>query len=95
MLNRTENQDRPAGTGFFFTVYLFAGMAKLAGRRQISVQPHEPTVAGIRASLGAAIPQIESLLKRSTVVVDGRYAGPQESIGVAAEIAVIPPVSGG
>lgn len=94
-MNRTGHQEFQAETANVFTVYLFAGMAQLAGRRQISVQVREPTVACIRTSLVVAIPQIEALLDRSVVVVDGRYAGPHEQIEVTAEIAVIPPVSGG
>jgi molybdopterin converting factor small subunit len=52
-------------------------------------------VAGIRAALLAALPQIEPLLSRSAIVVDGRYAAADETVEMTAEIAVIPPVSGG
>lgn len=95
MLNQTDHQNVPAGTKSQVTVHLFAGVAQLAGQRQICLHPQSPTVAGIRAALLAALPQIEPLLSRSAIVVEGRYAAADETVEMAAEIAVIPPVSGG
>ena len=78
-----------------FTVHLFAGMAATVGQRSVAIQPQEPTVAGLRAALGATFPAIEALLARSAVAVDGRYAAADAFLEPGAEIAVIPPVSGG
>jgi molybdopterin converting factor subunit 1 len=95
MGNQADQPDGSSSMPEEVTVQLFAGMAELAGRRQIRIQPQPATVAGIRASLIAAMPEIESLLERSMVAVNGRYAESDEAVEVTAEVAVIPPVSGG
>ena len=91
----SASRDDAARLPCLFTVHLFAGMAATVGQRSVTVQPQEPTVAGLRAALGETFPAIEALLARSAVAVDGRYAAADAFLELGAEIAVIPPVSGG
>lgn len=76
-------------------VALFAGMAEAAGRRSIELAWEGGTVGDLRIRLAAACPAIESLLARSGVALGDRYARDDEAVPAAAEVAIIPPVSGG
>lgn len=53
------------------------------------------TVAHLRRSLASKHPAIAELLPRCAIAMNGEYADDDESIPVNAELAVIPPVSGG
>ena len=77
-------------------VALFAGMAEAAGCREVEIEWPGGTVAELRAALGRERPAISPLLARSAVAIGGRYA-PDDLIvaAEAADVAVIPPVSGG
>jgi MoaE-MoaD fusion protein len=70
------------------TVRLFAGLRERAGwtRREIEADD----VAGVWAQLGLG-PEPDGLL----YAVDRRYAGREQPLADGAEVAVIPPVSGG
>ena len=77
-------------------VALFAGMAEAAGCRAVDLEWSGGTVADLKAALGRRWPALAELLARSAVAVGGRYAG--DALGIpagAADVAVIPPVSGG
>ena len=76
-------------------VKLFAGLAESAGVKELRVSVKQLTVAEVRCALDRRLPQLVSLLSRSAIAVDGRYAVENESICMSSEIAVIPPVSGG
>lgn len=76
-------------------VALFAGMAEAAGRRHLAVPWRGGTVADLRAALATACPAIAPLLARSAIALDGRYATDATAVAPAADVAVIPPVSGG
>lgn len=76
-------------------VAVFAGMAELAGRRHLDLPWHGGTVADLRRLLATAHPALAPLLGRSAVAVGGRYAGDDEAVAAGADVAVIPPVSGG
>jgi molybdopterin synthase catalytic subunit len=76
-------------------VSVFAGMAEAAGRRRIDLEWPGGSVADLRAALVAACPAIGPLLARSAVAVGGRYATDGETVSAGADVAVIPPVSGG
>ena len=77
-------------------VRLFARARDLAGADSIAVElPAGATVAELRARLGEAYPALRPLLARSAVAVNEEYAGDDVVIPPAAEIALLPPVSGG
>ena len=77
-------------------VLLFAGARELAGSGAVELNLPEPaTVAELRSALAVQCPALGAILGRSAVAVDGRYAGPSDAVGPGAEVALIPPVSGG
>ena len=76
-------------------VTLFAGMAEIAGVRRLEIDWAGGTVADLRQKIAAASPALGPLLARSAVAVAGRYAADDRPIAPGADIALIPPVSGG
>jgi len=76
-------------------VSLFAGMAEAAGCRRLEVAWTAGTVADLRAQLARLRPAIAGLLAKSTIALDGRYAADAATVAPGADVAVIPPVSGG
>ena len=75
-------------------VLLFAGLAEVAGARALEVEPAAPVdVAAVRAAAAAACPALADA--RYRVAVDARYADDAEPVPEGAEVAFIPPVSGG
>jgi len=76
-------------------VALFAGMAEQAGGRMAEIEWHGGTVADLRRALAAAKPAIASLLARSAVAIGAAYARDDAPVPSRADIAIIPPVSGG
>ena len=85
----------PPGAGQRLFVTLFAGMAEIVGARRLEMLWDGGTVADLRRELAAARPALGPLLARSAVCVAGRYAADNVIIAVGAEVALIPPVSGG
>jgi molybdopterin converting factor small subunit len=57
--------------------------------------PAGATVADLRARLGSACPALGPLLPRSAVAVNEEFAEDSVAISAAAEVALLPPVSGG
>jgi molybdopterin converting factor small subunit len=76
-------------------IALFAGMAEAAGTRTAEIRWHGGSVADLRADLEAAYPAIGGLLARSAVAIGNRYATDDADVPPAANVAIIPPVSGG
>jgi molybdopterin synthase sulfur carrier subunit len=77
-------------------VRLFALAREAAGCGSIEVDlPHGATVAHLRRQLGDQFPQLADLLARMMVAVNTQYAGDQTPIPRNADVACIPPVSGG
>jgi molybdopterin converting factor subunit 1 len=77
-------------------VRLFARARDLAGADVVSVElPAGATVAGLRAALGEACPKLGPLLPRSAVAVNEEFADDATPITPGAEVALLPPVSGG
>ncbi len=76
-------------------VSLFAGMAEAAGRRTIEVPWHGGTVKDMRQAIIAILPGLEPWLARSAVALGDRYASADEPVPAGADVAIIPPVSGG
>lgn len=76
-------------------VALFAGMADAAGTRQAEIRWRGGSVADLRAALETAYPAIGTLLARSAVAIGNRYAADDAAVPATADVAIIPPVSGG
>jgi molybdopterin converting factor subunit 1 len=77
-------------------VRLFARARDLAGADVATIElPAGATVADLRARLGAACPALGPLLSRSAVAVNEEYAGDEIVVLAGAEVALLPPVSGG
>ena len=78
------------------TVRLFARAKDLAGTDALGVELTEgETVGGLRRALAALQPSLTGLLQRSAIAVDGDFASDSVVLGAKAEVAVLPPVSGG
>jgi molybdopterin converting factor subunit 1 len=77
-------------------VKLFALAAERAGARQVAVElPPQSTVADLRRHLGNAYPALAPLLSHVLFAIDAQYAADTTPIPAGAELACIPPVSGG
>jgi molybdopterin converting factor subunit 1 len=77
-------------------VRLFAGARQKAGRSEVSVElTGSATVGDLRRALAAALPELAPILSRVMIAVDAEYADDSRPIRPGAELAVIPPVSGG
>ncbi len=75
---------------------LFAGARELAGVGEVSVElPCGSTVAELHRALADRIPSIAPLLARSRIAVDQEFADHSAIVTDGAEVALIPPVSGG
>lgn len=78
------------------TIRLFALARDLAGATTIPLElPDGATVAQARAALNARIPALAALAARSFLAVNDDYAPDDAIISPNAELALIPPVSGG
>ncbi len=77
-------------------VRLFAVARERAGRSSVEVDlPERPTVADLRAALGVVVPGLVPILPSVRFAVDSLYADDDTPVPPGAEIAAIPPVSGG
>jgi molybdopterin synthase catalytic subunit len=77
-------------------VLLFARARELAGSSAIAVTlPRGATVADVRRTLAVECPELAPWLPRCAIGVNGEYADDSTAIAPGAEIAVLPPVSGG
>lgn len=85
----------PPPTGPRLRVALFAGVADLAGARVLELPWQGGTVADVRAAAAAACPAAAPLVARSAVAVGGRIAGDDAAVAAGADVAILPPVSGG
>jgi len=77
-------------------VKLFARARDLAGTDEVSVVlPDTATVADLRQALARAYPALAGLLERSALAVDNEFANDAQPVRPDAEVALLPPVSGG
>jgi molybdopterin converting factor subunit 1 len=77
-------------------IRLFARARDLAGADAVELDlPGGATVAEIRRELARVRPALSSLLALSAVAVNDEYADDASSVPANAEIALLPPVSGG
>jgi molybdopterin converting factor subunit 1 len=79
-----------------FEVRLFARAKDLAGADSVRVElPPGATVADLRRRLAAEHPGLAGLLGRCAIAVNDEFADDSLTLPSAAEVAVLPPVSGG
>ncbi len=77
-------------------VLLFAGLRQRAGRDRLEIPfPAGGDVAALLRAVGASCPAIADSLEHCRVAVDQQFAASGDPIPVGAEVALIPPVSGG
>ena len=76
-------------------IAVFAGLAELAGGRTVEIAWTGGTVAELRRALIAARPEAGPLVARSAVAVGSRYVADDALVPVGADVAILPPVSGG
>jgi len=78
-------------------VLLFASLRDRAGRAslRLRVDGAPATVASLRRALAAAHPVLAASLATSRIAVDQEFRGDDHVLAAGAEVAVIPPVSGG
>lgn len=79
------------------SIKLFAGLAEVIGSSGLTFHAHEsPLTAGrLKELLAASYPDAASQIRVSLIAVDREYAPDDTVITEAAEVALIPPVSGG
>jgi molybdopterin converting factor subunit 1 len=77
-------------------VLLFARARDLAGTDAAVLDLADgATVADLRRALAHRYPRLAPLLERSAFAVNGEFAGEDTPLAGAAEVALLPPVSGG
>ena len=77
-------------------VRLFAVAKQAAGRETVELEVAEGTsIAALRSRLAAEVPPLAGLLAQMMFAIDARYAAEEATIPPDAEVACIPPVSGG
>jgi molybdopterin converting factor subunit 1 len=77
-------------------VRLFARARDLAGADVLRVElPAGATVADLRRRLAADYPALSALLERSALAVANEFAADSLVLSADAEVALLPPVSGG
>jgi len=75
---------------------LFALAKERAGTPFLALElPDCATVAHLKEALGEACPALQGLLPHLMIAVNSEYAGDDQPIPPGAEVAAIPPVSGG
>jgi molybdopterin synthase catalytic subunit len=77
------------------TVLYFAGAREAAGTARETLDERPATVAALREVLARRHPALARLLARCRIAVDEEFADDASPLREGAEVAVIPPVSGG
>lgn len=77
-------------------VRLFAAVRQAAGREAIDLDlPDKATVADLRDRLAVLIPSAAGLVRHATFAIDAQYVPLDAPLQPDADVACIPPVSGG
>lgn len=77
-------------------VLLFAQARQIAGEETLEVEVQSGcNVADLKLAISSVCPELESLLSRSNIALDQKYAVDSDEVAAEAEAALIPPVSGG
>ena len=78
------------------SVKLFAQARDVVGREEVEIELDEPaTLDQLRRRLASEYPSLASLVEQATFAIDAQYATGATEISEQAEVACIPPVSGG
>lgn len=78
------------------TVLLFGPLREAAGAKTLEMRlPEGATVADLHARLAERFPAVEGLGDRLRIAVGRELAEPTAPLGEGAEVALLPPVSGG
>ena len=77
-------------------VRLFAVARQLAGRDVLELElPERSTIADVRQGLAAEVPDLAPLAAHMAFAMDSQYVRDDAVVGPGADVACIPPVSGG
>lgn len=77
-------------------VQLFALARQLAGRESVEMSlPAGATIGQLRRELTIQVPELGPLARQLMFAVNADYAGDEAEIPPQADVAAIPPVSGG
>jgi MoaD family protein len=77
-------------------VRLFAALRELAGTGVLEIEPVAADVGELLDALSARYGEnFDRIMSAGTVVVDGQTAGRSRPLAPDAEVALLPPVSGG
>jgi molybdopterin converting factor subunit 1 len=77
-------------------VRLFARAKEIVGADRISIElPAGATVALLRRQLASKYPSLKEILARSALALKDEFAEDGSIVPAEAEVAVLPPVSGG
>ena len=77
-------------------VRLFAGARQVAGRETVEVElPEGATIGELRRRLAGEFPRLSDLVAGVMFAIDTQYACDRDEIPADADVACIPPVSGG
>jgi molybdopterin synthase catalytic subunit len=78
------------------SLHLYAAVREAVGRREMCLELDEhATVSDLKARLAGEYPALAGMLKTVVFAIDDEYVPFEERLHDGAEIAVIPPVSGG
>jgi len=77
-------------------VKLFAVARQRVGRDEVEIElPAQATVRQLRGALVEQYPPLADVVPHARFAIDSDYAADSAAVPAAAEIAIIPPVSGG
>lgn len=77
-------------------IHFFARARDLAGADHLEIElTPGATVADLRRCVAERCPRLAELLGRCAIAVDNEFASDELALPAAAEVAVLPPVSGG
>ena len=77
-------------------IRLFARAKDLAGADAVTLEvPSGATIGELRRQLAQAQPALAGLLQRSAIAVNDEFADDLLTVPQGAEVALLPPVSGG
>ncbi len=77
-------------------VKMFAAARQIAGAETVTVElPDDSRVADLRQALAERFPDAQPVLNHAMFAIDMEYVSDNVALSPTAEIACIPPVSGG